>query len=177
MTICPTHLTCGLGPRGANLQKLMLLGAFLGTLGEPWLLPGDFSMPPEELAATTWLRQVGGVILRPPGTWTCSTGRVLDYVVASPGARALVASMDLLDEGGWLSHRGLAIRLVGKARVPKHLVCDVPKPFRHDPTPRAKPMDTSRRQAKLQKAAEARAENSTTTRAERRLAREQAHAA
>ena len=51
----------------------------------PWMLAGDFNMPPERLEeeAGEWLRSVGGVIIRPAGA-TCrsaSGGRTIDYCI------------------------------------------------------------------------------------------------
>ena len=71
----------GLTPR--NRELLEQAGEFAKKFGGPWLLAGDFNMPPETLEneAACWLGAAGAVIVKPEGL-TCRSaggGRVIDY--------------------------------------------------------------------------------------------------
>jgi ribonuclease HI len=81
MTIYLWH-TEGLSAR--NVELLEAAGAAIAQYGGPWVLAGDFNMPPAELRlAQEWLKKIGGVVVAPDSI-TCksaSGGRTIDYFV------------------------------------------------------------------------------------------------
>ena len=75
--------------QGASQQNLAVLGAAaeqLALLRGPWVIGGDWNMPPHDLAATGWPDLVGGTIVAPELP-TCN-GKVYDYFsgLSSSGA-------------------------------------------------------------------------------------------
>ena len=64
-----------------NLDRLHCLAGMLKRISGPWIIGGDFNGTPEELAATGWLKVVGGRIHRPKMP-TCGE-RCLDFCVSS----------------------------------------------------------------------------------------------
>ena len=54
----------------------------------PWIIVGDFNVPPDECAASVFYSYLGGTILAPNVDFTCvsSNGvdRVLDYGICAP---------------------------------------------------------------------------------------------
>ena len=52
-----------IGPTGENLELLAELTALVRSLDGPWVIAGDWNMPPEALAATGWTRIIKGTIV------------------------------------------------------------------------------------------------------------------
>ena len=71
---------------GANRVRLSRMGAFLRLLAEPWMVLADWNATPEELSATGWLAEVGGIITTPSNvvaTCIAPPARMIDYAVLS----------------------------------------------------------------------------------------------
>ena len=67
VTFIGVYLTASVGMAGVNIRKLAAIGALIRTLKGPWILAGDFNMPPEVMAKSSWLNLVHGTILVPWG--------------------------------------------------------------------------------------------------------------
>ena len=88
---------------GPNLTKFATLGAFLRTSDEPYLIIGDFNMPPGVMIESGWPANVGAQVIVPSNTsYTCNVGsrRMLDYILVGNGAEDWVAS-DEEEVAGW----------------------------------------------------------------------------
>ncbi len=128
LTLVSFYATDGLGMAGDNLTKFGNLGAFLRTVGEAWIVVGDFNMVPDQLAASRWLDEVGGRVFVPDNTdYACNVGarRMLDFAVAGNGGEHLVRRI-WADLGGG-GHMGVFPELEWSAVLAKawQLPCPV----------------------------------------------------
>ena len=97
-----------------NLDLLQCVAGVLANLRGPWLLAGDFTVPPKALHDSGWLDLVKGVV-HAPAAATCK-GRVLDYFVSSRSLSA-VAVMNI-EDAGVSPHSPVRLLLRGS---PRHL--------------------------------------------------------
>ena len=66
----------GEGLEGDNLDRVRSVSRFVQTLADPWIILGDFNMPPEALLASGWPEQINGCIITPAGVeGTCDQGQ------------------------------------------------------------------------------------------------------
>ncbi|CAK0829203.1 unnamed protein product, partial [Prorocentrum cordatum] len=116
LLIVGVYMTSSIGPK-ANAPKLANVGTLVSTVQGPWLAIGDWNMTPKELAGTGWLGLVNGSVIVPSNTdYTCTlgSGRMLDYIVASPHALPWVESLSAdfqAVEGAGKAHYGLQLSL------------------------------------------------------------------
>ena len=59
------YLTCNTGKAGANLQKLSEIGAHVKDAGIPFVIAGDWNVPPSELLESGWPARIKGEMLPP----------------------------------------------------------------------------------------------------------------
>ena len=88
LTVVIFYATSGVNLTGTNLEKYAILGAFLLSLGHPWLVVGDFNMTPKELQDTDWGVNLGATFFTPTNTlFTCRAEpcRMIDYAIAGGG--------------------------------------------------------------------------------------------
>ena len=113
-----TYLRPGLGVSGANARRLANLGALLSTLTDPWAIFADWNNPPEVMQA--WAEHMGGeVVTAGDLDYTCRLGQqqALDYVIASPWPRLVIAGLERADPTSWTTHVGLELRLRATPQV------------------------------------------------------------
>ena len=71
----------------ANTEKAHAISNLIRAIKLPWLLIGDFNVPPEECGSSMFFAFLGGIILAPNVEYTCynsnGVSRVLDYGIAS----------------------------------------------------------------------------------------------
>eukprot|EP00959_Pyramimonas_sp_CCMP1952_P020823 439121-Pyramimonas_sp.AAC.1 len=65
---------CSIGLAGPNLVRLRRLGSPLAALQLPWVVLGDWNVPPQTLQASGFLSEVGGMIRRADVEYTCDPG-------------------------------------------------------------------------------------------------------
>ena len=90
----------GLGPETANWQRLLRAGEVLRHFQLPFILGGDFNVPPEVLTASGWLNGVHGRLQAPwGGTCRSAEGRwsTIDYFVVS---RQLIRAVEAVHTVG-----------------------------------------------------------------------------
>ncbi len=72
---------------GPNAEKAMAICNLVRSIKLPFLLVGDFNVPPETCAASMFFNWLGGIILVPMVDFTCVSShvesRILDYGIAS----------------------------------------------------------------------------------------------
>ena len=83
-----------IGMKDENLSMLTEILSWLAATGLPWLIVADWNTTPELLAQSDGLNGTDAVIIPPKDvaiTCTAGQGRLLDFVVASPGMAPLVS--------------------------------------------------------------------------------------
>ena len=72
---------------GPNAEKAIAICNLVRAIMLPFLLVGDFNVPPEACAASMFFNWLGGIILVPMVDFTCVSShgesRILDYGIAS----------------------------------------------------------------------------------------------
>ena len=109
------YLEASTGLAAGNLQRLEGIRKHVATRGRPFVLIGDFNVPPEVMEASDWIKEMKAVAIRPEGvTATCTSGKgdMLDYVVVS---RCLQAAVRLRPAAysPWKPHIGLLLLIWG----------------------------------------------------------------
>ncbi len=102
----------GLTP--ANMAILDELAVALRSLKGPWIVGGDWNIPPEVLAAARWPETVGGKIFA-TGLPTCNESTYDFFVVHHSLAHAVVG-VQRLEDGGFTPHWATRLLLRGDAR-------------------------------------------------------------
>ena len=106
------YLTCNTGIAGTNLQKLSEIGAHVTNAGIPFVIAGDWNVPPPELLCSRWPARIkGGILLLPSDLEiSCTSGRLIDYAVCH---RSIVniAKLHSFSEGPWKTHQALLLTL------------------------------------------------------------------
>ena len=95
-------LTCQVGTKGENASKLISLRNFLSNTGAPFILMGDWNLPPEVLAETSFLSDLNTTSLTPDGAEiTCrqGAGTFIDYMVVSTPLGGIISNNVLDIEG------------------------------------------------------------------------------
>ncbi len=105
-----------------NLDILQSLAGTLQAIRGPWVVAGDWNMPPNELASSGWLSLVGGVAFT-PGAPTCGSA-VNDYFVVAEGFREAIAGVAVVGNAGLHPHRPvrLFIRASNGAQAVRKMV-------------------------------------------------------
>ena len=137
------YLTSGLGYAGENIAKLTQLMCELRSHRLPFVIQGDWNMPPEELKTTPWFATTGGVVITPRGVRaTCTQGqRIIDYVVATAEIAPLISLVPVL-ETTWRPHLGMALTIDRRPRSYQILTRQKPGPILAD-TEAEKPRTTT----------------------------------
>ena len=122
------------GLTGINLELLHALGLHLKAHGHPYIIGGDFNVPPHELLALGWARIMGGAVLAPhSGTCRVRSGwSVLDYFVIGARLKNLVLSIEV-KESILTPHRPVYLALDSKVRTSKFITMKGTKQLPIDP--------------------------------------------
>ena len=107
-----------------NLDLLDSMAFTLSGLVGPWILGGDWNCTPEDLAATGWLRKVGGVI-HAPAAPTCN-GKLYDFFVVVETISDQVQSTHVIAAVGFTPHS--PSRLIFKGPPRKTMVRHIKAP-------------------------------------------------
>ena len=143
--------TCYLRPGGKlrgpqNAARLHGLFCLVSQLKIPWIAFGDWNATPEEFLESGWTACLQAGIVAPANTVaTCRSGRLLDYVLCSEGARPLLGEVTLAD-AGWKSHVGLDIEINLKPVTIRCWRIILPALFKPRPTWKAPPDPFSKSQ-------------------------------
>lgn len=108
------YLKCGEDLNSnANATVLGALAAFLGELAVPWLVVGDFQVPPEQWHGHQLLNVLKAKVVH-TGQPTMITGAEIDYVLAS---RSLTPFLDIKVKWDvlWKPHAGLVVAIDSSA--------------------------------------------------------------
>ncbi len=112
------------GMSATNKSILDHAAAAIGRLRGPWVLGGDWNLPPEVLASAGWLSVVNGIIVAPSGP-TCNE-KVYDFFVISKGLSPSVVGVQRVDNAGLSPHYPARLLLRGDAR--RHAVRQLVRP-------------------------------------------------
>ncbi len=123
--------TEGLSQRNRRLLDDVTL-ALKGVRG-PWLLGGDWNLPPELLRSSGWLEQVGGTIIAPASP-TCNDA-TYDYFIVANSIVHAVAGVSVVCDAGLEPHSPVRIYLRTGARRPHQRRLLAPKAFPITPPP------------------------------------------
>ena len=105
------YLTCNTGITGVNLQKLSEIGVHIKNAGIPFVIAGDWNVPPSELLESGWPARIKGEILPPSDLEiSCTSGRLIDYAVCHRSI-ANIARLSSFVEGPWKTHQALLLTL------------------------------------------------------------------
>ena len=110
-----TYLADSTGLEGDNLLRLEGIRRYIQSRGRPYVLVGDFNIPPGVLERSDWMKEIRGVIIRPAGmTITCTSGKgeMLDYAVVSTCLQTAV-TLSQARYSPWKPHVGLELRIWG----------------------------------------------------------------
>ena len=127
-----------------NIARFGQIRDIIRGAGMPFVLVADFNMEPQELVDSKWLCSVGGLVITPPVTSTCSVGgRLIDFVVIHNSLSGSV-KVDIDHTAPWKPHLGLDIRLSMRPRQVHVLKQVVPVAL---PTPLGPPAEVTWSQA------------------------------
>ena len=136
LVLAMCYLSTTIGYTGDNVKKLNLIGSFLKSLKDLWVLAGDFNMTPEQLVKTGWLDKVNGVIIPPFNVdHTCTAGqaRIIDYLVIPAGAQIFFRAVRALLDGAFLSHLALEVDIDVMPLASIRWSLRLPLPLPHPP--------------------------------------------
>ena len=135
--ICKGGLHCGSiypivseGMSATNCDLLQAVVEDLASLRGPWLVGGDWNMPPDVLVASGWPQFVNGVIVAPP-TPTCR-GNTNDYFVVSAELAHAVGGAAVVGDMNYVPHS--PVRLFLRSAPRSILVRRLAAPSRFGPT-------------------------------------------
>ena len=103
--------TLNTGIAGTNLQKLSETGSHVTNAGIPFVIAGDWNVPPSELLESSWPARIKEEILLPCVLEiSCTSGRLMDFAVCH---RSIVniAKLQSFVEGPWKTHQALLLTL------------------------------------------------------------------
>ena len=107
------YLTPGIFLKGRNARKLACIAAWVDLYSLPWIVIGDWNIPPGMLSADPWLQKVDGSVILPSNTLTtCSAGHgaMLDYAVVSRAMRPWMHSI-WAEYMPWKPHMGIFFKI------------------------------------------------------------------
>ncbi len=123
--------TEGLTQRNRRVLEEVAL-ALRGVTG-PWVLAGDWNLPPDLLAQSGWLDQVRGCIVA-PAVPTCNAA-VDDYFVVSTSIRHAVAGVSAIHDAGLHPHSPVRLYLKSNVRQAMSRCLIAPRRFEGTPPP------------------------------------------
>ena len=139
----------GVEMQAKNADLLELVARELAAVHLPFVVGGDWNMPPEALAATGMAPRLRACIVR-TGATTYTSGETeteIDYFLISGGIKAAVESVRVLDGAPIAKHSPVLLQLTGKARAdtvltlarpprwPTGLPCSCEGPPKAEPEP------------------------------------------
>ena len=117
-----------LNPSNPNIryQTMQSISSWIGIVGCPWIVAGDFNTPPEELTHDEWDIVGKGVVHTPDleKTTTLTNGRIVDYAIMDPRAHTLIKDTQPVYDAPCRPHIGIMYTIDAKprdVRVPKFL--------------------------------------------------------
>ncbi|CAK0885126.1 unnamed protein product [Prorocentrum cordatum] len=100
------------------------LGVFLRRSRSPWILAGDFNLPPEDIKLCKWVELLKGTIVAPSGP-TCfasKSGSTIDYYIVSQGLANFVSDVRAVYGTPSSPHVAVAMLLKGPTlNIPLHV--------------------------------------------------------
>ena len=102
------------GMTDENMAILQAVSQALTKLKGPWILGGDWNMPPEELMKSGWVDSIEGVIVATKSN-TCNNS-VFDYFVVSAKLRHAVRGIQLVNDHAFSPHHPARMYIDGNAR-------------------------------------------------------------
>ncbi len=123
--------TEGLTQRNRRVLEEVAL-ALRGVTG-PWVLAGDWNLPPELLVQSGWLEQVRGSVVA-PAVPTCNAA-VDDYFVVSTSIRHAVAGVSAIHDAGLHPHSPVRLYIMGNVRQARSRCLIAPRRFEGTPPP------------------------------------------
>ena len=116
LTIVQLYLLTGVGPRGDNILRLADIARHVLSKRQPFLMFGDFNMTPAELQQLDILLKLKAcIIVAAHGEATCSSGRCLDFVVASSCIAPALRSVSFAS-APWKTHAFLTFEVMRAPR-------------------------------------------------------------
>ena len=123
------------------MSILQVISTALTKLRGPWILGGDWNVPPETLVNSGWVESIGGIIVAPKGH-TCNSS-TYDYFVVAKCFSHAIRGIQIIDDSTFQPHRPVRLLVDGNAR--RKMVQRIKKPSKilgvlpHGPS--CKPMD------------------------------------
>ena len=124
--LAPLYLRTGEEDGEHNMRLLFLLGGALRAAGKPFIVGGDWQMPPTTLAATGWVNSIGGNI-RGADRPTCiqaASAREIDFFVVHD--RFASGACAVLNDVATRPHRPVRLQVQGSRAT--ELVREICKP-------------------------------------------------
>ena len=113
------YLVVGEGPSECNcsiLHDVALYLAEVNSRGFDWIVCGDFNMEYDSLPDLEWLRNLGGVAMRPRST-TCrqsTPGSCIDYFLVSANVVTRLQAPTTIEDAATFPHVPVLLPLLGK---------------------------------------------------------------
>jgi len=108
------YLKDAVGLDEGNMDVLQAVAGLLKVLVGPWIVGGDWNVPPAALLASGWLALVGGVLVAQEDP-TCGANNY-DYFVVAKGLLPSIAGIQRLDDCGLHPHWPVRLLVRGDAR-------------------------------------------------------------
>ncbi len=123
MLTVSTHLHDGLGLEGEKAEpNTAILNSIRRALFEsrcPWVIGGDFNVPPEEMVRSGWPDRLGGVVVaaREPTCVTYHYSGVNDYFIIDHRIVHIVKGISVVHDSPIATHRVVVLTLAGSPRT------------------------------------------------------------
>ncbi len=133
--VISAYLQDGAGLSPVNLGHLAAMGTCVRMHGDnhPFVIGGDFQVPPEELANAGFGDQVGGTLISSGAArGTCRTSRhssELDYFFVNKALALAVKSIDTIEDAGTRPHVPVALTFHPRVTTSRALFLRLPQPL------------------------------------------------
>ena len=115
---------------GFDAKMLEVMGAYIATCAQPWLIAADWNHTPEVLARSQWLLQVRGRVVAPQTpTCTAGQGNVIDFFVVSERLAPYVQAIEVAVGAPTTPHHPVTLILEAAARTALYTMRVSRKPF------------------------------------------------
>ena len=124
------YMHASIGHRGPNVTKLAQLTSWLGMLSAPWVVMGDWSMDPAQLAATKVFDRLDCRLLAPEGAdITCVRGQgaLLDYALHADAITWVMGEAAAVYDAPWATH--LPVTFTINRKTPAVRIRELQAPF------------------------------------------------